>query len=97
MDKTIKTTDLKIKDVPDKNANWNEISKFALSFNPKEELGTEEIYSHSRMSFDRNSSLQELRTSLFLLQRWWNNRSEIIDQKTLETIRDLLKLIRAKL
>ena len=97
--KTIRTSQLKISDVPDSNSNWNEIARFALSFAPIEELGTEDIYTHPKMTmdFDENSSLIDLRTSLFFMQRFWNNRSVEIDEKNIKKAKDLVELIRKNL
>ena len=96
MVKSIRTDELSIDDIPNYNANWNEISHFALSFDPMLELGTTDIYKIELMKFDEKSSLQELRTSLFLLQRWWNNRLEDINDEGLDTVRKLLILIKGK-
>ena len=97
MPKIIRTDELGIGDVPDDKADWHEISLFALSFDPMLELGTTDIYKITFTKFDEGSSLQELRTSLFLLQRAWNNRSKDIDEDGLETLRKLISLIKKKL
>jgi hypothetical protein len=92
----IRTEELNINHVPELNAGWNEISIFALSFDPMAELGTNDIYKVEFGKFNEESSLQELRTSLFLLQRAWNHRGHI-DDAGLEELRKLLFLIRKKL
>jgi len=95
--KIIKTKELNINDIPTSKVGWHEISIFALSFDPKLELGTTDIYKLSFTEFDEDSSIQELRTALFLLQRWWNNSLKNIDANGLESMRKLLVLIQKKL
>ena len=95
--KIIRTADLVPSDVPDTNSNWNEISLFALSFDPQLELNQRKIYSPEHMNYDAHSGLQELRFALFLRQRWWNNRSEAIDEEGLRELRNILRLLRKKL
>ena len=94
MAKSIRTEELNIKDIPNEYADWDEISNFALSFDPMLELGTTDIYKIEFTKFDEESSIQELRTSLFLLQRWWNNRLDSIDDEGLDILRKLLILIK---
>ena len=96
MAKSLRTEELNIKDIPNEYADWNEIQNFALSFDPMLELGTTDIYEIEFTKFDKESSLQELRTSLFLLQRWWNNRLDSIDDEGLDLLRKLLILIKKK-
>ena len=47
--KTIRTVNLQKEDIPNKNADWSEIGRFALTFDAVKELGTEDIYSHQAM------------------------------------------------
>jgi hypothetical protein len=95
--KIIKTAELTLDDIPDDDAGWREISIFALTFDPMLELATTDIYKIQFTKFDEGSSLQELRRSLFLLQRAWNNRTEKIDENGLQTFRSLLALMKKKL
>lgn len=97
MRKIIKTNDLVLEDIPNGDYSWNQISDFALSFDPALELGTQDIYSYSRMSFDENANLIDLRVCLFLLQRWWNNRSEQIDVNGIGEAKKILELIKKKI
>jgi hypothetical protein len=97
MYKTIKTEDLTINDLPNANADWDELSEFALSFNSQLDLGTTDIYKISNTKFDNKSTLQELRLSLFLWQRALNNMSGAIDDKELEKLQNIVELIRIKL
>lgn len=92
----IKTENLQVSDIPSITTEWDAISKFALSFDPMLELGTTDIYKLQFAKFDENSSIQELRLSLFLLQRWWNNRLKNIDEDGLKKIHDLLHILRKK-
>ena len=41
--KTIRTVNLQKEDIPNKNADWSEIGRFALTFDAVKELGTEDI------------------------------------------------------
>jgi hypothetical protein len=93
--KIIGTNQLTINELPDASANWSEISLFALSFDPKVELGKTDIYNVQFAEFDEGSSIQQLRTTLFLLQRAWNHRGQI-DANGLEELRRVISLIRKK-
>lgn len=95
--KIIKTDELTIKDIPDDDADLSEIFFFALSFDPKLELGTTDIYKIQFFEFNEGSSLQELRRSLFLWQRALNWRSGKIEDSDLQTFRSLSALMRKKL
>jgi hypothetical protein len=97
MRRIILTKDLKFENVPDSNSTWDQISTFALSFDPTLELEDKNIYSYEKMIFNESSTLMELRLSLFLTQRWWNNRSDDIDEESLENVRNLLMLLRKRL
>ena len=66
MRKIIRTDELTVDDIPHDNADWNEIAFFALTFDPMLELGTTNIYEIQFTKFDEESSLQELRRSMFL-------------------------------
>jgi len=59
------------------------------------ELGTTDIYKNSFFKFEENSSLVELRTTLFLLQRGTNHVGHI-PQDTLEKVKQLITFIRRK-
>jgi hypothetical protein len=97
MSKIIKTDELTLNDVPDDDADVNEIFLFALTFDPMLELGTTDIYKYEFIKHDEDSSLQDLRRSLFLWQRGWNFVGKKIDYDGLQTLRDLLALMRNKL
>jgi hypothetical protein len=97
MREIIKTNELTIKDIPNDDADLSEIFSFALSFDPKLELGTTDIYKIQYFGFDERYSLQELRRSLFLWQRALNWRSGDVEENDLQTYRRLSALIRNKL
>lgn len=97
MNETIKTDDLTINDLPSSDSDWDQISVFALSFDPSLELGTSNIYQYSRTTYNENSTILELRISLYLQQRWWNNRLDGINETNLENMRNLLQILRKKL
>ena len=94
--KIIKTDDLTIDDIPVDDAGWYEISIFALTFDPMLEFGTTDIYKTQLFGFDEESTLQELRRSLFLWQRALNWRSGDIEENDLQTCRNLFALMRKK-
>lgn len=96
MRKIIKTKNLGLDDIPIFNATWEQISDFALTFDPEFELGTYNIYDHANMNYSEHSTIKELRTCLFLQQRWWNNRSDEIDEKGLSEVQNVLNLLRKK-
>jgi len=98
MHKYIKSNELKTEDFPDiEIMGWDEITTFALTFNPEIELGTSGIYEMSNTKFDEHSTIQELRRCLFLKQRWWNNRLTNIDQSGLREMREIIRLIKLKI
>jgi len=96
MRKIIKTNELKIEDIPNDDDALSEIFSFALSFDPELELGTTDIYKIQFIVFNEDSSLQELRRSLFLWQRALNWRSGDVEETDLDTYRSLSALIRKK-
>jgi hypothetical protein len=97
MRKLIKTSELSINDIPSAVADWDEISTFALTFDPFLELGTTDIYKMDFINFDESSSVPQLRTSLFLWQRSWNNRSRNIYDEGLENLKKILVLMKQTL
>ena len=85
------TKDLKSSDLPPRNADWHQISLFALTFD-REGFPPKFI-----QSFDADSSIEEIRTYLYDQQRWWNNRSVSIDEESFHKIQEAIELIRSKL
>jgi len=96
MSKIIKTEKITQSDLPTVNASWDEITEFALSFDSQLELGTTDIYKISITKFNEESTIQELRLSLFLWQRFWNSRLSEIDTEGLSNLRKIIELIRLK-
>ena len=96
--KKIKTENLSLQDLPSPQSDWHELSLFALSFDPREELGSiawsEDILSRTlKDSFN----LQELRTYVYFIQRWWNNRPTPITPEALRDLHRAVELMRLKL
>ena len=81
--KIIKTTDLTLTDIPLPDADWHKISLFAISFDIQAEMEGSNVFPDIR-SFSDSSSILELRAYIYLQQRWWNNRSVPIDEKSLQ-------------
>jgi hypothetical protein len=82
--------------VPGYDATWNEIVPFARSFDGYKHWGSfercGEIANAKRME-----TLVELRTCLFFEQRRWNHYGRPPDHEAMQSIRELLALIRAKI
>jgi hypothetical protein len=92
--KIIKTVNLTNDDIPQSNADWHEISLFALSFDIEAEMQAQ--FPSPITSYNSSSSLTDLRSHLYHQQRWWNNRSGPIEDDTLLELRKIIELIRAK-
>ena len=96
--KKIKTANLSVQDLPSSHSDWHELSLFALSFDPAEELGnttwSEDILSRNLKDL---FSLQELRTYLYFMQRWWNNKLTPISVEALDDMHKAVELMRLKL
>ncbi|MDO9300005.1 MAG: hypothetical protein Q7T89_01415 [Anaerolineales bacterium] len=94
--KIIRTEDLTIQDLPSADADWNQITEFALSFDPMLELG-EFTLSQDLLLFNNKSCVKELRSYVYFMQRWWNNKTREISKSSLDEIRSAVLLIRSKL
>ena len=95
--KIIETRDLKIGDLPRKNANWDRISSFALSWDPKVEIKDEKHQFSLNHIPNENSTIMEIRAYLYHQQRSWNHQSREIDSKSLREIHQAIELLRSKL
>jgi hypothetical protein len=96
MTEKISSNNLSIKDLPATEAEWLEISKFTLAYDPHESGE----YFQSRGGLDDvspNLSISELREILYLQQRYWNHYSEEPDLDSMRKIRDIISFIHAKL
>ncbi len=92
----IPTRELKMNDVPLPNAKWTEIARFALTFDPrKEEAPYVDISDLDKAV--AQSTLVELRTHLYVHQRWWGHSVYNMDNKTETKLREIVGLIRQKL
>ena len=93
--KTISTSALKLKHVPQEMASWRDISVFALSFDPNE-MGDYGTKVGDLKNSGPDSSLMELRAHLYVEQRRWHHFGEIPDKVTMQQIRKIIKWIRYK-
>jgi hypothetical protein len=92
----IATSNLRLSDVPEEHADWQEISRFALTYDQKEG----DPYSIKDQSFDlitADTDLVSLRSRLFFEQRRWNHYGRHPDTVAMENIRKLVFFIREKL
>ena len=97
MIKIIATKDLKLSDLPRKNANWDIISSFALSWDPKVEIKDEKHQFSLDHLPNENSTIMEIRVYIYDQQRSWNHRTGEIDSKSLREIHQAIELLRSKL
>lgn len=96
----INSRDLKLSDLPEPNIDWHQFSLFALSWNPSDELKDGQFAYSLDMLLQtptEESSIPEIRHYLYLQQRWWNNRTEDIDNESFQQIREIVELLRKKL
>lgn len=102
--KEIANKDLTEQDFPNRDADWSDITPFALSFNGYHHTGSAEkcisIANKHSENYEKNgvlpSTLNELRTCLFAEQRrvHWTT---VVDMEThLNYMRTLIEAIRAK-
>ncbi len=96
--KIIKTARLSLKELPNPNADWHELSLFALSFDPRMELDNSGISEDLVLRKLKDTyNLKELRICLYNMQRWWNNKTVKIEDSALKDMRCAVELIRSKL
>ena len=91
----IKNTDLTLSDIPGPLAKWEEIEKFALTFDGYEKWGSSEKCAEVANA-KRSDTLTELRTCLFFEQRRWRWNGGPPEDDLIAYARDLLVKIRAK-
>ena len=105
--KLMRSDELKLEDVPSQNAEWQEISRFAIAFNGYVWAGTTErlvaVAESCRDQFKRNGSvcpaylsLDELRAGLFAEQRRFHHLCTDPKPDELLYIRQLVVWIRDK-
>jgi hypothetical protein len=91
----ISNSDLRPSDVPPPNAEWEAISRFALTFNGYEQAGS--FAAAGRIANEHQcSTLNDLRICLFFEQRRWHHFGGTPDGKALEYIRTLVERIRQR-
>lgn len=92
----ISNRDLQLADIPPPDAEWNEIGRFALTFNGYEHWGSfEKCAEVANRRLD--GSLTELRTCLFFEQRRWRHFGYEPDEETMAYIRGIVEKIRRKI
>ena len=79
----IKTEELQNYHLPPPDASWDEISLFALSWDPISELKDVSFPYSSRQPPTDDATILEIRAYIYTEQRWWNNRSSAIDENSL--------------
>jgi hypothetical protein len=84
---------LKIEDIPPPEADWMEISKFALTFNGYAAHGSFQECAKIANA-RRHESLNDLRTCLFFEQRRWRHFGEAPRNEEMKYIRELIQKIR---
>lgn len=94
--KIILTKDLTIQDLPSINADWDQLTDFALSFDPVLEIG-EWTWSTDLVLFSNSSNVREIRSYIYFMQRYWNSRTQEISESALDEMRSAVLLIRSKL
>jgi hypothetical protein len=100
----IANEDLKESDVPQADAGWHEIGRFALSFNGYEWWGSlqkcAEVANLAAETFRKSGALPEsltdLRTCLFFEQRRWHHFGFDPDAEAMKYIGALLEEIRRR-
>jgi hypothetical protein len=97
MNKIISTKDLTISDLPRKNANWDRISSFALTWDPKVELIDKQYHFSLNHLPNEGSSIIEIRAYIYQQQRSWNHQSREPDSKSLQKIHQAIELLRNKI
>jgi hypothetical protein len=96
LQKVIPNDQLTPGDVPQKDADWSTISRFALTYNGYTEAGSFEKCGEIANEH-RNSTLDELRTCLFFEQRRWRHFGRLPDDESMKYIRGVVEQIRTKL
>jgi len=82
------TEQLTLNDLPTINADWIEISKFALRFDPNENERFNSV------TFDKRSRIYALRMKLYVEQRRWNHYNQRPHRSAMEEIQNIVREIR---
>jgi len=91
-----RTENLKISDLPSVDASWDQLSEFALNFDPVLEIG-KWTWSKDLLRFSNSSSVKELRAYLYFMQRVWHDGPHEVTESSLDEMRSAVLLIRSKL
>ena len=87
--------ELIVEKMPDPDADWSQIARFALTIDGYEKAGS--LYKCAEIANEGNpNTLTELRLCLFFEQRRWHHFGEIPDAEDMKYIRYLVKRIREK-
>ncbi len=92
---TIPDDQLRDKDIPSPNADWDAIQQFALTFDAYHHWGSFEKCAEIANS-RKASTLTELRTCLFFEQRRWRHFGNAPEGKRLAYIHGLVEGIRSR-
>lgn len=84
-----------VEKIPAGDARWEDIERFALTFDGYKHCGSTERCAEIANSH-RHSTLSDLRTRLFFEQRRWRHYGEHPDDDAMRYIRDLISQIRAR-
>ena len=91
----IKTSDLRVENLPDLGASWRVVSRFALTFDPVE-IGDYGEKSGDLDNICDESSVVELRSHLYVEQRRWNHFGDDPDDETMDGIKTIMKMLHEK-
>lgn len=95
IEREISNEDLTLADIPASDASWDEINEFALTFDGYRACGSFTRCAEVAEAPDE-TSLSELRASLFFEQRRWRHFGHGPDDEALERLRYLIGLIRER-
>ena len=92
----IHTENLTFQDLPSAEAGWGQLAEFALLFDPVIEIG-KWTWSTDLLRFSNSSSVKELRSYIYFMQRAWHDGPQEIPESSLDEMRSAVLLIRSKL
>ena len=92
----INSEDLKVTDLPRPSAKWDQITKFASTFDIQEEM---EDGSTIQSVFDvtKSNSIPELRCALYCDWRRHNHVDDFITEGTFERAQEIIEWLRGKI
>lgn len=89
----IPNAELRAEKIPDANASWSSIERFALTFDGYKYWGSSEACAEVANA-QRRGTLTELRTCIFFEQRRWKNQGEMPDAVAMHYIQRVMTQIR---